>query len=257
MKRQVNLNLPDDFVLTSELLNISLKKTLETIIRNVKIYDFLDSHVHAKRSSAKEIFKRFLHMKGINGERILRETAHANSYIPCIQSLVKIESGVKALEYKATVNAWLQEIYQGSSMDTTEEPMITGEKFCIKTTEDFEVLCKLFQVEPDVFLQYYIDRISLPKKCSMHPEDPKGVLMEFFQEYTPSEDSAKLKKYLEKNIQGIYHYIMITIVKADNEQPECEALLRVEIAKWRDEYMMLRRQWQKQGKPLNITSYGS
>jgi|GEM_PF-1709297 len=257
MKRKVILNLPDDFILTSELLNVSLEKTLETIIKSLKIYDFISSDANAKRSLAKELFKRFLRTKGVDGERVMREMSHANGYIPCIQSLVKIESGVKALEYKATMKTWLQEIYQGSGTDMTEESMTIGETFCIKTTADFEVLCKLFQVDANAFLQYYINRISLPEMCSGHPEDPKGILMEFFQEYTPSEDSAKLKKYLEKKLQGTYHYTMMTIVKADNEQPECEALLRVEIAKWRDEYRLLRREWKKQGKSLNIISYGN
>lgn len=103
MKRKAILNLPDDFILTSELLNVSLGKTLETIIKNLKIYDFISRDANAKRSGGKEIFKRFLRTKGVDDERIIKEMSHANDYISCIQSLVKVESGVKYLEYRAAV----------------------------------------------------------------------------------------------------------------------------------------------------------
>lgn len=40
MKTTVEVNLPEDFITTSELFNISLKEALETVVKHITVYDF-------------------------------------------------------------------------------------------------------------------------------------------------------------------------------------------------------------------------
>lgn len=127
----------------------------------------------------------------------------------------------------------------------------------IKLTKEFEILCKMLSIEKEDFFQYYLDRISLPRQMSVHPEDPKGMLVDFFLKNTPVEDTRKTQRYVEQKAKGTYHDRMLDIASKDLEQPECEEALRLEVRKWRDEYVKLRMKLKKKGQPVKIISYGN
>ncbi|MGK9117354.1 hypothetical protein [Olivibacter jilunii] len=127
----------------------------------------------------------------------------------------------------------------------------------IKLLKDFELLCKMLDIEQEQFFQYYLDRISLPRLMSIHPEDPEGLLTDFFLKNTPVEDTKETQEYIEKKAKGKYHHAMMTIAGTELEQPECEEQLRVEVKKWRDEYVMLRKKLKEKGRPIKIINYGN
>ncbi|MGK9117353.1 hypothetical protein [Olivibacter jilunii] len=111
MKRTIELNLPEDFIVVSELFNISVEKTLETLSQCITLYEFLDKDNKVKQSEAIKILQRFLKFQSISREKMNDDFAHKfHPYLENISKLIKIDAGRKSREYQSIVNCCYDEL---------------------------------------------------------------------------------------------------------------------------------------------------
>lgn len=127
----------------------------------------------------------------------------------------------------------------------------------ITLPNDFELLGLITSSDPKEIIQHYINRVSLPKQMSVHPDDPSGSVMELFLETAISQDPDQVENSVEKLLKSGYQEELENIIKLDLEQPECEAMLREAIKKWKNKAVFLRQELKKSGREYNICNYGN
>lgn len=114
MKTTIEVNLPEDFVTVAELFNISLTRTLETLIDNITVYDFLAAETNTSQSQASRIFGKYLNTRNLDVSLGMTNKDDPSYHVPYIQSvmaLIKESVGSKSTNYKSVINRWYEEIY--------------------------------------------------------------------------------------------------------------------------------------------------
>lgn len=116
----------------------------------------------------------------------------------------------------------------------------------IKIPYDFELICMVFSLNTVDVLQDYVNRISLPKHLSSHPDDPSGEDLELILCSTKSQDPEVINKKIVKFLKKEFKHESAKILNLGLEQPETEALLRKVIKNCCPAIIALRQDLRKQ-----------
>ena len=127
----------------------------------------------------------------------------------------------------------------------------------ITLPNDFELICLVTSSDAKEIIQHYIDKVSLPKQMSVHPEEPFGAAIEIFLDTIISQDPAEVEKSVGKLLKSGYKEELKKIIRLDLEQPECESMLREVIKKWKDKTLVLRLGLRKTEEEFKICNYGN
>ncbi|RAJ31735.1 hypothetical protein LY11_02235 [Pedobacter cryoconitis] len=108
----------------------------------------------------------------------------------------------------------------------------------------------------DDVLQDYINRISLPRLLSRHPDDPLGLDMQLFLTKAKSQDPKKIGREIENFLKKDYQKELEELLKLKLEQAECEVRVRLIMEKWLPKVRALRKDLRKKsGINFMITGY--
>ncbi|WP_111633755.1 hypothetical protein [Pedobacter cryoconitis] len=126
----------------------------------------------------------------------------------------------------------------------------------ITVPKDFQILCMVLTCDIDDVLQDYINRISLPRLLSRHPDDPLGLDMQLFLTKAKSQDPKKIGREIENFLKKDYQKELEELLKLKLEQAECEVRVRLIMEKWLPKVRALRKDLRKKsGINFMITGY--
>ncbi|RLJ77376.1 hypothetical protein [Pedobacter alluvionis] len=110
----------------------------------------------------------------------------------------------------------------------------------IKIPYEFELICMIFSLNTVDVLQDYLNRISLPKHLSSHPDDPFGDDIQLILCRTKTQDPEIIEEKLMEFLKSKFEQESARILDLGFEQPETESLLRKLITNCCPEIIKLR-----------------
>ena len=102
-------------------------------------------------------------------------------------------------------------------------------------TEDFMMLCSIYEIKPEMVLQTFVDQVSFPRYYSHDREHDKWAIL-FFLQYLDDEDD---EKEINEELQD-YYLNRFSKVVAHHLDRYPNDLLKAEVAG-----REIMRQWQK------------
>lgn len=109
----ITINLPEDFIIMCEFLNVTHKQALVTYLRHIKFYNYIISENEGANSEATAIFKKFKETQ-LKSEGI-KVAKHHKLHLAPIKKIISLGmtgEGSSSQQYAETIEKWHTNIFK-------------------------------------------------------------------------------------------------------------------------------------------------
>lgn len=107
----VSLNLPEDFICTCEIMNITYKQAIVTYLEHIKIYNHFFNEDDGANSEATAVFKKF-ELSQLKNQGV-KVTKHHKLHLAPLKEILRLgmdEKGSESQEYIDVIEKWYEKI---------------------------------------------------------------------------------------------------------------------------------------------------